>query len=90
MSKGPPVIFHPDYMSARLWDVEWEDGGLGKHGRGPWATQSQAEACIRAVGWPGRPVLAMWTIHKEKLARIRTKLKSGLPERGTPPQARAK
>lgn len=29
------------------WDVHWDRDGLGKHGRGPFPTKAQAEACLR-------------------------------------------
>jgi hypothetical protein len=67
--------------TARLWDVEWEYGGTGKHGNGPFATRGQAEACIRAIGEPGWPVLSVWHLNRSILDRITSKLKTGIPGR---------
>lgn len=78
----PPI--GPSQVSARLWDVAWEEGGIGKHGGGPFATESQARACIARIGWAGTPVLGLWTLDPARLARIVSKLKTGLPGRAQP------
>ena len=81
--RGHFITPYEDRVSARLWDVHWEDGGVGKHGNGPFATRSQADACIRAVGWPGWPTLDLWTMDRSRLERILRKLKTGLPRRAS-------
>lgn len=42
-----------DRVTLALWDVRYVDGGLGKHGNGPFPTEARARASLRAVGWPG-------------------------------------
>jgi hypothetical protein len=45
-----------DQVTVELWDVEYVDGGFGKHGRGPFSTERRAAASLRATGWEGRVV----------------------------------
>jgi hypothetical protein len=44
------------YVTRIAWDVCWDYGGFGKHGHGPFETERQAKACLRAVGHPGKVV----------------------------------
>lgn len=37
----------PEGVTAIAWDVDWSNAGFGKHGRGPFKTRRQAEACLR-------------------------------------------
>jgi hypothetical protein len=74
----------PGYVTARLWDVNWREGGVGKHGRGPFATRRQAEACLRAVGFEGEVELSLWTVTPARLNAIKGRgLRKGIPEAGT-------
>ncbi len=57
-------------VMASLWDVRWDGDGFGKHGRGPFATQAQAAACLRAVGWPGQVERVECTLDQADLERI--------------------
>ena len=57
-------------VMASLWDVRWDGDGFGKHGNGPFATERQAAACLRAVGWPGRVELVDCTMDAAALERI--------------------
>lgn len=72
-------------VTVDLWDVYWQEGGWGKHGHGPFATKSQAEACIRGVGWPGRAELVRCTLQQGDLDRILAKA----GDRGGTPQVAA-
>jgi hypothetical protein len=74
-----------DEVTVDLWDVYWYGDGYGKHGNGPFATQAQAEACLRAIGWPGRVQLGRWTMQRKSLERILSKAGG----RGGTPQAAA-
>lgn len=73
-----------DRVTARLWEVLWYEGGIGKHGRGPFATPGQAARCICAVGFPGEVVPVTVTLDRGSLARIMSKLKTGIPGRRSP------
>lgn len=57
-------------VRVKLWDVRWVDGGLGKHGHGPFATREQAERCLRAVGLAGTVELGLWEMDESQAARI--------------------
>ena len=57
-------------VMASLWDVRWHGDGFGKHGNGPFATQAQAAACLRAVGWPGTVERVDVTMDAAALERI--------------------
>ena len=57
-------------VMASLWDVRWDGDGFGKHGNGPFATERQAVACLRAVGWPGRIEQVDVTLDAADLERI--------------------
>ncbi len=81
MGRGRPLNDRPEYVTARLWDVDWKYGGMGKHGNGPFATEAQALACQRAIGFPGTPVLCLFQLSPDDLARIVRKLKTGIPGR---------
>lgn len=72
-------------VTADLWDVYWLEGGWGKHGHGPFATQSQAEACLRAIGWPGRVERIRCTLQQGDLDKILAKA----GDRGGTPQVAA-
>lgn len=47
------VRFPNRHFRVSVWDVRWSVDGWGKHGTGPFATEAQALACLRSVGWPG-------------------------------------
>jgi hypothetical protein len=57
-------------VTAPLWDVNWHEDGYGKHGRGPFATKRQAQACLRAVGWPGTVELVNVTLELADLEMV--------------------
>ena len=56
--------------TAVLWDVRWDGDGYGKHGNGPFATKRQAEACLRAIPWPGVVTPVRCTLERSELRRI--------------------
>lgn len=60
-------------VKLRLWDVDWNEGGVGKHGRGPFATERQARACLNAVGWEGQVEQSIWQMEKVDAERIAEK-----------------
>jgi hypothetical protein len=59
-----------DRVTLDLWDVRYLDGGVGKHGRGPFATASKAAASLRAVAWPGEVVRVRVTMDRKDSARF--------------------
>lgn len=59
-----------EHVSIRLYDVNWQEGGVGKHGNGPFATRRQAEACLRAHGWPGVVEIALWRMDRVEAERV--------------------
>lgn len=60
----------PDLVRAMLWDVDWDEGGVGKHGSGPFATERQAQACLRVHGYPGTVRLLKCWVEPRRLAMI--------------------
>jgi hypothetical protein len=62
-------------VTAELWDVRWDGDGFGKHGHGPFATCRQAEACLRAIFWPGKVERVTCTMDRSDLARIMARAK---------------
>ena len=61
-----------DRITALLWDVWWHGDGYGKHGNGPFVSQAQAEACLRAIGWPGTVELVAVTMDRRHLEQLKT------------------
>jgi hypothetical protein len=59
-----------DRVSLKLWDVRWADGGLGKHGNGPFATKRQAEACLRGRGFAGVVELCLFDMERSTALSI--------------------
>lgn len=59
-----------EQVTALLWDVHWTGDGFGKHGTGPFATERQARACLRAAGWPGEVRQVRVTLDQDALDRI--------------------
>jgi hypothetical protein len=58
-------------VEAVLFDVYRTYGGFGKHGNGPFATERQARACLRAHPWEGSVQLVKVSLEPERLERIR-------------------
>lgn len=53
MGRGRPLNDRPEYVTARLWDVDWKYGGMGKHGNGPFDDLARIVRKLK-TGIPGR------------------------------------
>jgi hypothetical protein len=66
---------YKEWVEADFYDVEWKDGGIGTHGKGPFLTEYQAKQCLTGAVWPGNVVRLVLKVPKGELQRLMLKAK---------------